>query len=121
MRADVISGDTNPGDNTLGTFNALFPRGAYFGEISLIGPANLFDVHPSLELHLTKHVTMTADWDFFWRYSTDDGLYDNGGNVIRAADGDARFIGHQPSIGIEWQIKRHTSESAILNLVTARP
>lgn len=113
LRADVISGDTSPTDNTLGTFNALFPRGAYFGEIALIGPANLLDVHPSLELHLTKSVTISADWDFFWRYSTDDGLYDNGGNVIRGADGSARFIGHQPSIGMEWQIERHTTFSVV--------
>jgi hypothetical protein len=113
LRADVISGDTDPSDDKLGTFNALFPRGAYFGEISLIGPANLLDVHPSLELHPTKQVTITADWDFFWRYSTDDGLYDNGGNVIRGADGDARFVGHQPSLGLDWQIERHTSFNVV--------
>jgi hypothetical protein len=73
LRTDLISGDNDPNDNRLGTFNALFPRGSYFGEISLIGPANLIDVHPTLELHLTTAPTFTADWDFFRRFSTDDG------------------------------------------------
>lgn len=30
LRADVYSGDGNPTSKTLGTFNSLFPRGAYF-------------------------------------------------------------------------------------------
>lgn len=109
LHADVISGDSNPNDNHLGTFNALFPKGAYFGEIALIGPANLFDIHPMLDLHLKENVTLSADWDVFWRYSTNDGIYGSGGNVLRGADGDSRFIGHQPSIGLAWDIDRHTT------------
>ncbi len=113
LRANVFSGDTNPNDNTLGTFNALFPKAAYFDESALVRAANIFDLRPSLDLHLTKHVTLSAHWDFFWRYSTDDGIYDAGGNVLRPADGDARFIGHQPGIGIAWQIDRHTSFNVV--------
>ena len=30
LRADVYSGDGNPASQPLGTFNPLFPRGAYF-------------------------------------------------------------------------------------------
>ena len=66
-------------------------------------------LHPSVELHLTKKLTVSADWDFFWRYSTDDGLYDAPGNVLRPAIGDARWIGHQPGVGVAWQLDRHTS------------
>jgi hypothetical protein len=109
----VISGDHDPDDDRLGTFNPLFPRGSYFGEIALIGPANLFDVHPTLDLRLTEALTVTADWDFFWRYSTDDGLYDNGGNMMRGPDGRARFVGHQPSVGAKWQIGRHTTVNVV--------
>ena len=112
LHADVISGDTDANDDTLGTFNAMFPRASYFGEIALIGAANIIDLHPSLDLHLTKAVTVSADWDFFWRQSTDDGIYDAGGNVLRPAIGDARWIGHQPGIGVAWQIDRHTSFNA---------
>jgi hypothetical protein len=113
VRADVVSGDSSPGGH-LGTFNPLFPRGSYLGDISLIGPANLFDLHPTLDLRPTDDLKLSADWDFLWRYSRGDGLYDNSGNVIRGPGGDGRFIGHQVSIGIEWRMGggRHTTFNA---------
>src|SRR5260370_41137180 len=44
LQADAISGD-NGQPGTLGTLNAFFPRGAYFGpKFPLIGPANLLSV-----------------------------------------------------------------------------
>ncbi len=46
LKMDVISGDGNPKDNTLGTFNALYPKLAYFSENALVVPANLFNVYP---------------------------------------------------------------------------
>lgn len=113
LKTDVISGTTRPGGGgRLGTFNALFPRGAYFGEAALIGPANLLDVHPTLDLQLSETVTLSADWDIFWRYSVDDGLYDNGGNVLRPAGGDERFIGHQASVGLSWDVDAHAEVHA---------
>lgn len=113
LRADIISGDLHEGDNRLGTFNPLFPRGAYFGESSLIGPANILDLHPTLELHLHDHLKLSADWDIFWRYSESDGLYDNGGNVLRTPSGSqARFVGHQPSLSLEWELGAHTTLNA---------
>src|SRR5438874_1430352 len=75
LKADIASGDRNLADQTLGTFNALFPKGAYFSEADLLGPYNLMDLHPSVELHLTKSLKLTPDADFFWRQSTHDGIY----------------------------------------------
>ncbi len=120
--ADVISGtDQAGGRGRLGTFNAMFPRGAYFGEAALIGPANLMDVHPTLELAVSEGVTVSLDWDVFWRFSTDDGLYDNGGNVIRPAGGDERFIGHQAQAGVEWSLDAHASVHAVYSHFFAGP
>jgi hypothetical protein len=112
LRADVISGDTNENSSGLGTFNALFPRGAYFSEAGVIGPANLIDVHPTLDLDVTKSLHAYVDWDVLWRYSTHDGIYDNGGNVLRGADGSASFIGQQVGIQLEWEIDHHTTLNA---------
>jgi hypothetical protein len=108
LKADITSGDRNPKDPNLETFNPLFPRGAYFGEPALIGPANHMDVHPGLELKPAKQVTLTLDWDFFWRESTNDGLYDNGVNLIRSGQTTgARYVGNQAQTLLEWQISRH--------------
>ena len=58
LKADIASGDNDLADHTLGTFNALFPKGAYFSQADLLGPYNLMDLHPSVELHLTKSLKL---------------------------------------------------------------
>ncbi|OYQ32082.1 hypothetical protein CHU92_14480 [Flavobacterium cyanobacteriorum] len=75
IKTEYISGDREYDDNSLNTFNPLFPRGAYFGLAALIGPANLFDVHPFAELQVTEKIAIGLDYDFFWRASLNDGIY----------------------------------------------
>jgi Alginate export len=75
LKTEWISGDKKKADGKLQTFNPLFPRGAYFGLAALIGPANLFDVHPSVSLNLTDQFVIDLDYDVFWRTSTQDGIY----------------------------------------------
>ena len=108
LRADLISGDDEAADDHLGTFNPLFPKGKYFGESGLLGPYNLIDVHPSLALELEGGWSLELGTVLFWRESTGDGLYDNGGNLLRASSGSAeRFAGTQLDATLGWQIDRH--------------
>lgn len=97
LKTEIISGDRKKGDDRLQTFNALFPRGAYFGLASLIGPANLIDVHPSVEMKLWhQRLTWSVDYDAFWRHSTEDGIYaPNTMLLYPAGNSGAAFIGHQ--------------------------
>src|SRR4030095_13708857 len=69
LRADIASGDHGGGN--LGTFNPLFPKAAYFNDASLIGPLNLMDLQPGVEVMLTKSLSLTASCDFVWRESLD--------------------------------------------------
>ena len=104
LKADIISGDRNPLSNTLGTFNALYPKGAYFSDADLIGPSNLSDLHPSIELHLTKTLSLTPDADFFWRQSVHDGIYGVGGDLlISGRSTSARYIGAHVGTRVEWR------------------
>lgn len=99
LRANAISGDTDRNDDTLGTFNALYPRGGYFGEIGVVGPSNLLNLHPQVDFNLRRDLVLTFDTVLFWRYSLDDGLYGPPGNLVRApGEADGRFIGTQPSV-----------------------
>jgi hypothetical protein len=108
LKADIASGDRNPDGKTLQTFNALFPRGAYFSETALIGPANFMDLHPALEVNPADGLLVFADWDFFWRQSLDDGLYGVALNLVRSGkSSNERYIGSQPQIGLEWTLFRH--------------
>ena len=75
LKTELITGDKNYDDNKLNSFNPLFPRGAYFGLAALIGPSNLEDIHPSVSFDLSKSIDLTIDYDAFWRYSCNDGIY----------------------------------------------
>ncbi|BDV42225.1 alginate export family protein [Geotalea uraniireducens] len=114
LRADIASGDEDPANPDLQTFNPLFPKGAYFSEAGLIGPANFIDLNPCLDLHLTDKATITFDWDFFWRESTRDGLYNNAVALVRSGEtSNARYIGSMAQTQLFWNIDRHLSFVAI--------
>ncbi len=107
LQADAISGDKGQ-PNTLGTFNALFPRGAYFGsKFALIGPANLLAVQPQFWFHPLQNVTGDICWIWFWRESTKDALYSFENVPLRPANlSDARYIGSQPNLSTSLGDKR---------------
>jgi hypothetical protein len=96
LKTELISGNKNYNDGKLQTFNPLFPRGAYFGLAALIGPANLADIHPSLALQLSKRLNLNIDYDIFWRYSTNDGIYAPNVSIIYSGKSiGEKFIGSQ--------------------------
>jgi hypothetical protein len=108
LKANVISGDDNPNDRSLQTFNALFPKGKYFGELSLLGPYNLINLHPSIGLELGPGWSLSLVSVFYWRESTGDGIYDIAGNLIRGDQGSkARFIGTQAEVVLEYEYSRN--------------
>jgi Alginate export len=109
VKADISSGD-HPNSNTLGTFNALFPKGNYFGVLATTGPGplNFIDFHPRIEGILPHNITASFDWIVQWRESLEDGVYAVPGFLIRAADGSrARFVGHRPGTELRWQVNAH--------------
>jgi hypothetical protein len=110
LKADIASGDRNPNDHTLQTFNALFPKGAYFSEADLIGPANFIYLHPSVTLALTKRLLLTPEADALWRESLNDGIYGIALNLLRTGRlSRARYIGTQAFTKVEFQVDHHTS------------
>lgn len=114
LRADVASGDRSPENPSLNTFNALFPKGAYFSESGLLGPANLIDVHPGVELQLTSRLAFTADWDFFWRQSSGDGLYNNALQLVRPGAGNSVLaVGNQVQALVQWSLYRNLTATAV--------
>lgn len=113
FKADATSGDRDPKNPDLQTFNPLFPKGAYFGETGLIGPQNHIDLHPSIDLHPTRSITFTTDADFFWRESIHDGVYNTGLNIARSGvNGGSRYIGAQCAAQVDRRLSRLLSWSA---------
>jgi hypothetical protein len=98
LKTELISGDRRYDDNKLNSFNPLFPRGAYFGLAALIGPSNLADIHPSLSVELSKTLDLNVDYDAFWRYSRNDGIYAPSTALIYSGKNiTSKFIGQQYS------------------------
>jgi len=115
VKLSLFSGDRNPNSGSLGTYNPLFPSGAYFGEgvVNLNGPSNLIRLGPSVRLHLADNLLLVGDYDVFWRKSLQDGVYGLGVNLLRSGlVNQNRYIGSQPSLGVYWQADRHFSLSA---------
>jgi hypothetical protein len=108
LRSDITSGDNNPADRHLGTFFPLYARGKYFGEAELNGPINTVDVIPALDLHPGQDV-LVISYGSFWRESIRDGLYGFAGNLYKPANqSDARFIGQQAEVDINYSVAPHT-------------
>ncbi|TAJ71441.1 MAG: hypothetical protein EPO51_14235 [Phenylobacterium sp.] len=116
VRFNVVSGETDPTDGKLGTFNALFPKGKYFGELSPIGPYNIVSLNPSVALDLGHDVTLGLSAMAYWRYARADGIYDVPGGLIRGPGGSqARFIGKQAEVVLDWQATPELDLSASIS------
>jgi Alginate export len=123
LRADVYSGDGNSANHPLGTFNPLFPRGAYFTNkaVPFLGNQNLIDLHPILQFQLRANVTGAVSWNWYWRESTHDGIYAFGSGILLdpAGASHARYLGNQGDLEIRWAPVRHTIIA--LNLAGFQP
>jgi hypothetical protein len=104
FRANIISGDNDPEDADLQTFNPLYPKGKYFGELTPVGPYNLINLQGGLSLRVTDQTTLYLQGGPYWRYSTGDAVYGVGGNIVRgdAGRGGASYIGSQWEVVAEW-------------------
>lgn len=106
----VSSGDANPGDNKLETFNALFPAGYYYGGglVGQVGPANAIILQPELDLHPTSTLGVYLKGLFVWREDTSDGLYNTPGGLIRPGSANnKRYVGASLEILVTQQLGRH--------------
>jgi hypothetical protein len=123
LRADVYSGDGSHTTEPLGTFNSLFPRGAYFTTktVPFLGSQNLIDLHPMLQFQLKKNLTGAFDWAWYWRESTHDGVYAFGSGTLIDPSGasHARYLGSHGDLELRWAPMAHIIIA--LNLAGFKP
>ena len=113
IKADVASGNTNKKDGTFGTFDALFFKSGYFNDASLYRPANLMDIHPSLQVTPGPSVVLGVASDILGRYSVNDGIYAPAGNIVLQPNGHgSHYLGTTSELTAEWKVNRHLTLSA---------
>ena len=107
LKADYISGDGDREDSRLGTFQALYPNGGYFGMNAQLGPANLISLHPSLHWTLAQQFSFSLESVINWRNSLEDGVYNpNGSFRLSSSDSDQRYIGAAFIHTCTWHINK---------------
>lgn len=105
VRADVASGDRSARDHALGTFEAPYPALNYFSEASISAPANVYDLHPYLELRPRQNLSAEIGVDFLWRLRRADAIYRAGGGILvpAAAGGSSSFVTAMTQLEVNWR------------------
>ena len=120
LRADVYSGDNDPNDSDLNSFNPFFPKGKHVSQLAASGLINQRDFHPRINLTLDEHWSLTTSALFIWRDSLDDGIYSIGSGVLRSGSTSrARYVGTQPELEIKYRFNRHLDLKGIFNYFRA--
>ena len=105
LRAGITSGNSNPADANLQTFNPLYPQGSIFGQIAQVGPTNVIDIHPEVLIYLPNNITLDFTVEMFWRQSLNDGVYKVAYNLlVPSGNSRARYIGEQYTLEVHWQL-----------------
>jgi hypothetical protein len=75
IQLDAASGNKNPNDHQLNTFNPLFPNGYYVTLAGYTGYVNFIHLKPSVTVHPTHSLQLIADIGMQWRETTADAVY----------------------------------------------
>ncbi len=110
---DWASGDEDPRDGKVGTFDQLFPLGhAYFGFMDLIGRQNITAVNVNLSAWpVKKKVKAAIAYHSFWQNAEKDAVYNAGGAPVRR-DVTGRAgpeIGHEVDLTLLWKVDAHST------------
>ncbi|MFQ5489098.1 MAG: alginate export family protein [Phycisphaerae bacterium] len=108
---DWASGDEDPRDGKVGTFDQLFPLGhKYLGFLDLIGRQNITAVNVNLSAWpVEKKVKAAVAYHAFWLNADRDALYNAGGKPGRRDPfgNSGSEVGHEVDVTVVWKIDLH--------------
>lgn len=110
---DWASGDRNPTDGTVETFDQLFPLGhKYLGFMDFFGRQNIQAANVNVSAWVVpKRVQSRIAYHAFWLQSKDDAIYNAGGVPGRRdrTGESGREIGHEIDWTLLWKVDPHQS------------
>ena len=94
---DYGSGDKDPNDNKVRTFDQIYPLAhAFLGYIDIVGRQNIIDPNLGITFTPLNKLTCEVDGHFFWRAKEEDALYNAGGIAARkGATGTSLEVGQE--------------------------
>ncbi|WP_312143889.1 alginate export family protein [Brevundimonas sp.] len=118
VRVDAGSGDKDPNDGKLNSFNPLFPQPAALR--TDLGFANMVLVQPEVTVRPTPKLTLGANTAGLWRQSKEDGLYALSGLVIRSAtEGQSSYVGWRTGVFARYALTPFVSIMGVANYTKA--
>ena len=110
LRFDAGSGGSNGRTGMVGTFQPMFPKGAYFNETALTSWSNLIAIRPSLRVQPMPTVSLEASVLLRWRQNPADAVYVQPSTPIAATLGNrAREVGQAYELDATWKATRNLS------------
>jgi Alginate export len=108
LGVDLATGDRNPQDNRLETFNPLFPNGYYLAGYT--GYPNLIHLKPAVMVRPTRPISLMFALAGQWRETTADAVYQFPGFPVGGTAGrPGRYTGAYGEIRGAWTITPHYS------------
>ena len=110
---NYASGDSDPLDGDIGTFQNLFPTNhKFYGFMDVFSWQNMHNPAISLKAAPCKNVTVQLDYHAFWLASTDDVWYRaNGTTAVRPLTPAARaadsFAGQEIDFTVTWNATKY--------------
>jgi hypothetical protein len=115
LTANRASGDKDPKDKSLESFNPLFPGNAFSGIVGLLGPTNVTDVTPSLRVPVRRNLVLAFEMPTYFRTSGRDGVYSIDQRLILPGQSNTyKRIGSNPGGIVSWQVNRHVNVTGVI-------
>lgn len=107
---DFGSGDKDPNDDKMGTFDQTYPLAhAYLGYMDIVGRQNIIDPNIGITFIPLNKLTCEVNGHFFWRARKGDALYNAGANVVReGAPGTNLEVGQEIDLLLKYALNSQT-------------
>ncbi len=115
LAGNIATGDKDPSDNKINTFNTLFGRPP-FGQAAGQGLTNVINYNPYLRYLVNTRLNIQAGASFLSRHSVKDGIYNNAMRIIRPQKDklllyDARKIGQVYTLDFNYKANNNLTAS----------
>ena len=110
---NYASGDDNPADHDIGTFQNLFPTNhKFYGIMDMFSWQNMQDAHVSVSVKPAKTLAAEAGYYAHWLANNNDAWYrSNGINTVRplnaAAQNAGNYQGSEVDVLVTWNPKKY--------------
>jgi len=108
IQLDSASGNKNPQNRELNTFNPLFPNGYYVTLAGYTGYVNFIHLKPSVTAHPTENLQLVTAIGMQWRETTADAVYLQGNIPVAGTAGHSgRYTGTYGQGRVEYAATSH--------------